>query len=71
MPGQVLFSSDDMKRKMGIMTKADWGERYQAPMEGPAPLGVPEYDPLLEAGQYNSKLSSDATWFMVHSHAVS
>lgn len=25
------------------------------PMEGPLPPGVPEYDPLLGAGQYNSK----------------
>ena len=25
-------------------------------MEGPAPPGVPEYDPLLGAGQYNSKM---------------
>ena len=53
--GQVLFSSDGMKAKKGILTKAEWAARYQAPLDGPAPLGVPEYDPLLEAGQYNSK----------------
>lgn len=53
--GQVLFSSDEMKAKKGILTKAEWEARYQAPLNGPAPLGVPEYDPLLEAGQYNSK----------------
>ena len=55
--GQVLFSSDDMKRQKGIPTQAEWGQRYQAPVEGPLPPGMPEYDPLLEAGPYNSTLT--------------
>lgn len=46
-----------MKKNKGILTKAEWAVRYQVPVDGPAPLGVPEYDPLLEAGQYNSKLN--------------
>ena len=53
--GQVLFSTDELKKKVGIPTKADWAARYNMPVEGPLPPGVPEYDPLLGAGQYNSK----------------
>lgn len=54
--GQVLFSTDELKRKAGIPTKGEWAARYKVvPMEGPVPPGVPEYDPLLGAGQYNSK----------------
>lgn len=53
--GQVLFSTDELKKRVGIPTKADWAARYGMPMEGPLPPGVPEYDPLLGAGQYNSK----------------
>lgn len=53
--GQVLFSTDELKKKVGIPTKADWAERYNVPMEGPLPPGAPEYDPLLGAGQYNSE----------------
>ncbi len=66
--GQVLFATDELKKKVGIPTKAEWASRYGAPMEGPAPPGVPEYDPLLGAGQYNSKMMmevgeiSEAFW---------
>lgn len=54
--GQVLFSTDELKMKAGIPTKAEWAAQYKVvSMEGPVPPGVPEYDPLLGAGQYNSK----------------
>ena len=53
--GQVLFSTDELKKQKGILTKAEWAARYQAPLEGSPPFGVPEYEPLLEAGQYNGK----------------
>lgn len=54
--GQVIFSTDELKKRVGIPTKAEWAARYNSPMEGPLPPGVPEYDPLLGAGQFNSKL---------------
>ena len=53
--GQVLFATDELKKKMGIATRAEWSARYNAPLEGPLPPGVPEYDPLLGAGPYHSK----------------
>lgn len=68
LPGQVLFATDDLKKKVGIPTKAEWATRYNAPLEGALPPGVPEYDPLLGAGQYNSE-----SLFLVYNkcHAVS
>lgn len=54
--GQVLFSTDELKKRVGIPTKAEWAARYKvAPVDGPLPPGVPEYDPLLGAGQYSSE----------------
>lgn len=64
----MLFATDELKKKVGIPTKSEWAARYNAPMEGAAPPGVPEYDPLLGAGQYNVKMMmeveeiSEAFW---------
>ena len=56
--GQVIFATDELKKKAGIPTKAEWAAQYNAPMEGSLPPGVPAYDPLLGAGGYNSNALS-------------